>query len=212
MGLGCSATFLSSEPYRFRRRLAKTYTVEPSTQRWEYLTIQLGQKSDSSDSLGRSGDLPTMSRWLSGDPTLLLNKLGEQRWELSGVGPPRDGNYRWLLVLKRPRPRIPAIRAPVMPGLDKKSPPPTQCYAGGCAESDIRRSYHCPHFGCTGHGTINRSGAVCGECSLTLDTELQKAQQASAATAARTGSGCMLTMICLTLPAVVVATYLRGHR
>ena len=72
-------------------------------QRWEYLTIKLGQSGLWSDSLGRSGRLPDTDRMLSGDPTGLMNNLGEQGWELSGVSP-RDGNYGWLLFFKRPRP------------------------------------------------------------------------------------------------------------
>lgn len=99
----CSATSLASDPERIPGIVVRACTVGESMQRWEYLTNQLGQRSQWSDSLGRSGDLPTISGWLSGDPTPLLNKLGEQGWELSGVGP-RDGNSNWLLYLKRPRP------------------------------------------------------------------------------------------------------------
>ena len=38
----------------------------------------------------------------AGDPTPLLNELGNEGWEVAGVTP-RDGNYQWHVILKRPR-------------------------------------------------------------------------------------------------------------
>lgn len=69
-------------------------------QRWEYLTIGIVQKNWA-DSLGRSGTLPGLGKLMSGNPTELLNELGEQGWELAGVDYP-DG-YSRKLFLKRPR-------------------------------------------------------------------------------------------------------------
>ena len=65
-------------------------------QRWEYLTLFVSRLSWS-DSLGRQGEVPRLVGWQSqGDPTELLNQLGDQGWELVGAD---DGK----LYLKRPR-------------------------------------------------------------------------------------------------------------
>jgi len=70
-------------------------------QRWEYLTLVFGGYGNWSDSLGRSGNLPAIDKPL-GHPTSLMNELGEQGWELSGVNP--GSTNRWMLFFKRPRP------------------------------------------------------------------------------------------------------------
>lgn len=69
-------------------------------QRWEYLTIFVS-RLEWKDSLGRTGKLPGF-RADDGDPTGLLNEVGEQGWELAGVNTYRGG-YAPTLFLKRPR-------------------------------------------------------------------------------------------------------------
>ena len=64
-------------------------------QRWEYLSIA-GNGSWWSDCLGRKGGLPTYESLSYGDPTKLLNDLGEQGWDLAGAGDHQ-------LFLKRPK-------------------------------------------------------------------------------------------------------------
>jgi len=70
-------------------------------QRWEYLTLTIYHKSWS-DSAGRKGDLER-----PGDVAPLLNKLGEQGWDLAGVLGSSYDSEAWLcnfrLFLKRPR-------------------------------------------------------------------------------------------------------------
>lgn len=73
-------------------------------QRWEYLIVAMS-RGEYRDSLGRKGQLPTRfhGSGSSGDPTGLMNELGEQGWELSGVA----GSYEpdvYQLFLKRPKP------------------------------------------------------------------------------------------------------------
>jgi hypothetical protein len=72
-------------------------------QRWEYLTLFI-ESSRWSDSLGRAGTVPLGKNMgvRAGDPTALLNELGEQGWELAGVAG-RDDNGVYRLFLKRPR-------------------------------------------------------------------------------------------------------------
>ena len=70
-------------------------------QRWEYLTISYKYGSWS-DSLGRTGTFPKAYGPGTADPTSLLNDLGEQGWELSGVAC-RDPYDVIHLFLKRPR-------------------------------------------------------------------------------------------------------------
>jgi hypothetical protein len=69
---------------------------------WEYLTVAYLSNSWS-DSLGRRGELPSGFDYYTGDPTGLLNDLGEQGWELCGVAS-KNGNNVYQLFLKRPRP------------------------------------------------------------------------------------------------------------
>jgi len=67
-------------------------------QRWEYLTISY-QSISWSDSLGRTGRFPDAFRPATsdvssgtGNPTGLLNELGEQGWErISSIGQGRSG-------------------------------------------------------------------------------------------------------------------------
>jgi hypothetical protein len=75
-------------------------------QRWEYLTIFISTVTWQ-NSLGRTGTLRNIyPRALEsdrvGDPTELLNELGEQGWDLVGV----NSGYTlttYKLFLKRPR-------------------------------------------------------------------------------------------------------------
>lgn len=71
-------------------------------QQWEYLTIFI-KDTRWAESLGRSGSLPYRLNMATGDPTGLLNELGEQGWELAGVAD-RDGWDTNRLFLKRSRP------------------------------------------------------------------------------------------------------------
>ncbi len=71
-------------------------------QRWEYLTIGI-TGTRWSDSLGRTGKMPNYSDPMWGDPTVLLNELGEQGWELAGVYGVGGSSFS-KLYLKRPRP------------------------------------------------------------------------------------------------------------
>jgi hypothetical protein len=72
-------------------------------QRWEYLTIYTGF-GRWHDSLGREGNLVRQklgdSSWQ--DPSAILNDLGEQGWELTGVIGGDTSSYA-KLILKRPR-------------------------------------------------------------------------------------------------------------
>lgn len=72
-------------------------------QRWEYLTLFV-QDASWSDSLGRHGELAAARHVgvYTGDPTILLNELGMEGWELSGVAG-RDGEGNHRLFFKRPR-------------------------------------------------------------------------------------------------------------
>lgn len=71
-------------------------------QRWEYLNVFM-KRLEWTDSLGRSGDLPARGSSVTGDPTGLLNELGGQGWELTGIAS-GDGNDVYQLFLKRPKP------------------------------------------------------------------------------------------------------------
>jgi hypothetical protein len=71
-------------------------------QRWEYLTIGVWDEKWS-DNLGRSGVLPRREAPLYwNDPAGLLNEVGEQGWELTGVAGSEGTNGYWLF-LKRSR-------------------------------------------------------------------------------------------------------------
>ena len=73
-------------------------------QRREYLTLFISS-TRWSDSLGREGTLRSIPGRFSrptGDPTGILNELGEQGWEQAGVAG-GDENYVCRLFLKHPR-------------------------------------------------------------------------------------------------------------
>jgi hypothetical protein len=73
--------------------------------RWEYLTVWVNQ-ARWQDSLGGQGNLPNLTPRSYeadriGDPTELLNDLGEHGWDLVGVASEIVGRFR--LFLKRPK-------------------------------------------------------------------------------------------------------------
>jgi hypothetical protein len=70
-------------------------------QRWEYLTIRIRYRTWTDD-FGRTGTIDDQMQDGSGGLTGLLNELGEQGWELAGVGD-RDVYDTGRLFLKRPR-------------------------------------------------------------------------------------------------------------
>jgi hypothetical protein len=69
-------------------------------QRWEYHTITT-YAYNWADSIGRTGRLPREGPPMYGDPTGMLNELGEQGWELIGVAARAGGDCQ--LFLKRPK-------------------------------------------------------------------------------------------------------------
>lgn len=74
-------------------------------QKWEYLQVNVSNWEWVA-SAGRSGRLPKMEwpeqpRSTEPDTTGLLNELGENGWELTGVA--SDSHLNYILFLKRPR-------------------------------------------------------------------------------------------------------------
>ena len=65
-------------------------------QRWEHLSIGINEQSWW-DSLGRKGKLADRA-----NPTAVLDALGDEGWELTGVAAGDQARYR--LFLKRPKP------------------------------------------------------------------------------------------------------------
>jgi hypothetical protein len=77
-----------------------THAEQGACMKWEYLEVIVSHRKWE-DSMGRSGNLATVPSGLS-HCAALLNQLGDQGWELTGIAGSESTSY-YRAFLKRPK-------------------------------------------------------------------------------------------------------------